>query len=69
MSVPSPPVCRFLFGADDAPHLVDARLGRLVAALDERAKEGEPLDGDEELAKPDVSGHHLTVQARSTPRV
>jgi len=63
------PVCRILFAADDAPHLVDARLGRVVAALHERAKEGEPLDGHQELAEPDVSGHRPTVPARPAARV
>ena len=50
-------------------HLVDARLGRLVSALHERAKERKALDGDEELAEPDVSGHRPTVPARPAARV
>jgi len=63
------PVRGFVVGTDDAPHLVDAGLGRLVAAFHECAKERKTLDGDEELAEADVSGHGPTVPAGNRARV
>jgi hypothetical protein len=63
------PERRFLFGSDDAPHLVDARSRGRVVAFHEVAKQGQAFDADEELTKPHVPGHRRTLPARNTPRV
>ena len=62
------PVRGFVVGTDDAPHLVDPGLGRLVV-VHQRAEERKTLDGDEELAETHVSGHRPTVPARPAAHV